>query len=358
MRERAQRHNEPVSGRAESVSDFESRISEFPRVALFSTPTPIERLSRIEEALGDALRGVRLYIKRDDTMGLGGGGNKLRKLEFLLGEARQEKADTIIAVGGRQSNHARLTAAAAARHGFQCELALAQVVPRMDTDYQESGNILLDNLFGARVHDLPGSANPVEFAEERAAVLRAEGRTAYVMASGGSSPTGCLGYAVCANEIAEQARFLGIAFDEVVVPNGSSGTHAGLAAGFVALGSSASRVRSFSVLASEEDSRAATLGKARATAALLGCEATIEETDIRVDGSERGSAYGAPTASMVSAVQLMARREGLLLDPVYSGKAFAGLLAAVRNGDYRDGASILFVMTGGAPSLFAYRHEF
>ena len=340
------------------MSEFESHISEFPRVALFSAPTPIERLSRIEEALGKELRGVRLYVKRDDTMGLGGGGNKLRKLEFLLGEAKQANADTVIAVGGRQSNHARLTAAAAARHGFHCELALTQVVPRMDADYQESGNILLDTLFGARVHDLPGSANAIEFAEERAAALRAKGRTAYVMTSGGSSPTGCLGYAVCAQEIAEQAGSLGIAFDEVVVPNGSSGTHAGLAAGFVALGGSATKVRSFSVLASEEDSRVATLVKARETLALLGGEETIKAADIRVDGSERGSAYGAPTASMVNAVQLMARREGLLLDPVYSGKAFAGLLAAVRNGDYREGAKILFVMTGGAPGLFAYRHEF
>lgn len=341
------------------MSRFKSAIAKFPRIELFNAPTVIERLSGVEKALQDVLNGVELYVKRDDVMGLGGGGNKLRKLEFLLGEAQAQNADTIIAVGGRQTNHGRLTAAAAARLGLDCELVLTQVVPRDDADYQRSGNVLLDQLFGAKIHDLPGTASALEHAQARAKELQTEGRIAYVMTSGGSSPVGCLGYASCAAEIVEQSQAMGVEFDQVIVPNGSSGTHAGLAAGFAASGKSASVVRSFSVLAPEDVSHKTTLEKARATLALLGGEeAQIAESDIIVDGTQRGAAYGAPTAAMLEAVRLMARHQGLLLDPVYSGKAFAGLIADIRSGHYKSGQKILFIMTGGSPGLFAYRNEF
>ena len=263
--------------------------------------------------------------------------------------------DTVITVGGRQSNHARLTAAAAARLGLRCELVLTQLVPRLDEDYQYNGNILLDDLFGAHVHDLPGTANALDQANERAALLRAEGRRVYVTPAGGSSPVGCLGYAVCAHEILAQSQAMGVAFDRILVPNGSSGTHAGLAAGLVAMGVSPSLVRSFAVLATEEDTRATTIEKTRETLQGLGQELSFDDAEIDVVGSERGTGYGMPTPSMLAALDLMASREGLLLDPVYSGKAFAGLLAAIRNGDYRSGQNILFVMTGGTPGLFAYR---
>jgi L-cysteate sulfo-lyase len=334
---------------------FQATIASLPRVELMTRPTPIQRLLRIEEAMGDALRGIRLFAKRDDVMGLGGGGNKLRKLEFLMGDALSKGADTVITVGGRQSNHARLTAAAAARLGLRCELVLTQLVPRLDEDYQYNGNILLDDLFGAHVHDLPGTANALDQANERAALLRAEGRRVYVTPAGGSSPVGCLGYAVCAHEILAQSQAMGVAFDRILVPNGSSGTHAGLAAGLVAMGVSPSLVRSFAVLATEEDTRATTIEKTRETLQGLGQELSFDDAEIDVAGSERGTGYGMPTPSMLAALDLMASREGLLLDPVYSGKAFAGLLAAIRNGDYRSGQNILFVMTGGTPGLFAYR---
>jgi L-cysteate sulfo-lyase len=339
------------------LNRFEAKIESLPRVELMTRPTPIQRLGRVEEAMGDALRGVRLFAKRDDVMGLGGGGNKLRKLEFLMGDALSQGADTVITIGGRQSNHARLTAAAAARLGLRCELMLAQMVPLQDRDYQHSGNILLDGLFGATIHDLPAETNALEQANERAAQLSAEGQCVYVAPSGGSSPIGCLGYAVCALEILEQSRSMGVKFDQVIVPNGSSGTHAGLAAGFIALGVSPSLVRSFSVLATEDNTRATTIEKVAATLQLLDQEASFDKADIDVIGSERGVGYGAPTPSMLAAVNLMASREGLLLDPVYSGKAFAGLLAGIRNGEYRPGQNILFVMTGGTPGLFAYRDE-
>jgi len=342
----------------EAVNSLQAVIAKMPRIELIAGPTPIERLHRIEEALGNSLGGVRLFVKRDDVMGLGGGGSKLRKLEFLLGDAKTKEADTVIAVGGRQSNHARLTAAAAARCGLKCELMLTQAVPRYDTDYQQSGNVLLDNLFGATIHDLPSSANAWDHANARAISLRAEGRGAYVTPTGGSSPIGCLGYAACALEIVEQSRALGIQFDRIVIPNGSSGTHAGLAAGFVALEQAPSLVRSFCVLANEEDSRDTTAKLLGATLQLLDVRASVDATEIDVIGSERGSAYGAPTASMMRSLRLMARCEGLLLDPVYSGKAFAGLLAGICNGDYAPGHNVLFIMTGGSPGLFAYRNEF
>ena len=337
---------------------FNEKIAQFPRVELFSAPTAIHRLFRVEEALGTSLGDVRLFAKRDDVMALGGGGNKLRKLEFLLGDARRQGADTFITVGGRQSNHARLTAAAAAKVGLKCELVLSQVVRRDDVDYQQNGNILLDRLFGATIHDLPESADPLEFANERAISLRARGHVVYVAPTGGSSSIGCLGYASCAQEILEQSRSMGIQFDQIVVPNGSSGTHAGLAAGLVALGQSPFLVMSFSVLADLETTRRITVDKTRATLKLLSEHASLNEAEIIVDGSQRGSGYGVPTDAMTEAVRMMAMQEGLLLDPVYSGKAFAGVLAAVRAGRFSGGQNVLFVMTGGTPGLFAYRSEF
>jgi L-cysteate sulfo-lyase len=338
------------------LSGFERAITALPRVDLAARFTPIIRLARVEEALGASLGGVRLFAKRDDVMGLGGGGSKLRKLEFLLGDAKDQGADTVITVGGRQSNHARLTAAAAAHLGLKCEIFLAQMVPRTDEDYQQSGNVLLDQLFGATIHALSGT-DALDHANRRADILRSEHRKVYVAPSGGSSPTGCMGYALCAAEILEQSRSMGIQFGQVIVANGSSGTHAGLAAGFSAMGLRASLVKSYSVLAGEEQTRKATIDLFRSSLHLLDQGDRFRPEEISVCGSERGAGYGAITQSVILALRLMAEREGLLLDPVYSGKAFAGLLAGVRNGLYAPGKNILFIMTGGSPGLFAYRKD-
>lgn len=333
-------------------------LEDFDRFTLLDGPTPIQRLHRLEQEISDALGGVRLFVKRDDLMGLGGGGNKLRKLEFLMGEALAQRCETFITTGGIQSNHARLSAAAAARAGLSCELVLTRVVPRDDEEYRRNGNILLDGILGATVHELPGAANPLDFIEERAAALKAEGRRPYVVGSGGSSVVGCLGYAACAREIVEQEGAEAGGFARVVVPNGSSGTHAGLAAGFAAMHRDPARVRSFAVLAPAADAQRETLGLARATLSLLDEEAAIDPAAIDVVGDQRGEGYGIPTSAMFEAVRLMARTEGLLLDPVYSGKAFAGVLADIRRGVFQPGDAILFVMTGGVPGLFAYRPAF
>ena len=333
-------------------------IERFARIPLLDAPTAIQRLARISKRLGPALRGVNLYVKRDDVTHIGGGGNKLRKLEFLIGEARAQGADTFITVGGLQSNHARLTAAASARTGMACELVLTRQVPRCDVDYECNGNMLLDELFGARIHTFPGSVDPLTFAESRAEQLRAEGRRAYVVGPGGSSPIGCLGYAICAQEIVNQSREMKIDFGGIIIPNGSSGTHAGLAAGYAAMGLSPRCIRSYTVLAPGDSARATTLQKARATLALLDGRVTISSEEIDVDQHHRGDGYGIPTDEMLEVVRFLARTEGLLLDPVYGGKAFAGLLSDIRNGLYRAGDNILFIMTGGTPGLFAYRTAF
>jgi len=288
-------------------------------------------------------------------MALGGGGNKLRKLEFHLGRARSESIDTIITVGGLQSNHARLTAAAAAQMGLHCELVLTRVVRREDEDYERNGNVLLDALFGARLHVLNGTESALHYAEERARALRSDGRRVLVIPTGGSTGLGALGYARCAREIVEQAAGMDLAFAEVIVPNGSGGTQAGLITGFTAIGRDPIKVRGFGVLAPEDRARAVTVELVKEACGLLGVDVPSEPVD--VDNSQLGAGYGQPTDDMIDAVRLLARSEGLLLDPVYSGKAFAGLMRDIHAGRYKAGENVLFVMTGGQPGLHAYRRE-
>jgi len=329
-------------------------LSRFPRIRLLDGPTPIQELNRLNADLG----GVRIFVKRDDFTAIGGGGNKLRKLEFLLGEAKAQGADTVITVGARQSNHARLTAAACAHAGFRCELVLLRTVPREDADYVNNGNILLDDLFGATVHDLPGGADVTALVAQRFEALARDGRKAYFAPVGGSSAVGCLGYVSCALEIEEQAKQMNVRFTHVITANGSSGTHGGLAAGFAASGRGAAFSKSYAVYHDAKKTHGITSEKARETLALLEPSASLNEDGILIDGNHRGEGYGIPTQGMVEAVRLMASKEGLLLDPVYSGKAFAGLLHDIRGGAYKSGDNVLFLMTGGVPGLFAYRSVF
>ncbi len=331
-----------------------SQLDAFPRFRLLDGPTPIQRLTRLEQVLGGAAGGARLWVKRDDVMGIGGGGNKLRKLEFLLGDAAAQGCDTFITTGGLQSNHARQSAAASARAGLACELMLSDIVPRHDQAYRTNGNLLLDDLFGAAVHRLAPDVNALAAARARAADLAREGRKAYVVGSGGSSPLGCLGYAVCAAEILAAEQETGRRFEAIVVPNGSSGTHAGLAAGLIAADDDPRRILSFTVLAPLDKAMEETRRLAAGALDLIVPGRTLAENAIRIDDSQRGEAYGLPTDAMIGALRLMARSEGLLLDPVYSGKAFAGVLDGMRQGKWQD-RDVLFVMTGGSPGLFAYR---
>ena len=333
-------------------------LARFARVPLVAGPTPIRRLKRLEAALGADALGVALFVKRDDHMELGGGGNKLRKLEYLLGAARAQRADTVLTLGALQSNHARLTAAAAARIGLACELFLARTVRRTDADYEHSGNLVLDAVFGARVVTLEPGSDALEAANARAEVLAGLGRRACVIPTGGSTPLGALGYVRCALEIAGQERRSGWRFRQVVVPNGSAGTQSGLAAGFELLGRGAATVRGHSVLADLAPTRAATLELTRSTLALLGHPGDLDDDAIDLDGTHRGAGYGIPTDGMLAALRLLGATEGLLVDPVYSGKALAGLISDLAAGRYARGDKVLFVMTGGTPGLYAYRSLF
>jgi L-cysteate sulfo-lyase len=330
-------------------------LARMPRVALVDEPTPIQRLKRIEEAMGPALNGIKLYVKRDDLMGLGGGGNKLRKLEYLMGDAAAKGCDTIIATGGIQSNFTRVVAAACAREKVACELVLAPLVPETDQEYQRNGNTLLNDLFGARVHVLGQGEIAADFAKRRAGELTAQERRPYLTPGGGSNSISALGYVRCALELDAQLNSMGLDDATIVTANGSNGTHAGLLAGFKLLGRSPHQLRAFTVLADAESSRSSTLNMANGTVELLGASGHLDIDDVQIANDQRGRGYGLVTDAMIEAVRLMASCEGLLLDPVYSGKAFAGVIGDVRSGRYPAGSSVVFLMTGGAPALFAYR---
>lgn len=329
-------------------------LTPFPRCRLVDDVTPIQHLARLSKKLGS----VDIFVKRDDVMGLGGGGNKLRKLEFLMGEAQAAGADTIVTVGALQSNHARLTAAAAAKAGLACELVLTRSVRRDDEDFLLNGNVLLDSLLGAKVHNIADPAEALPFIQTRMAELRAAGHGVYLAPFGGSSSTGCLGYASCASEILAQSDDLQIAFDRIVVPNGSGGTQAGLVAGMLAMNQDAKRVQSYTVLSPVEKARAATRELAQDTLTRLSPGRTVTEDAVVVIDGQIGEGYGLPTDAMREAVRSVASVEGLLLDPVYGGKAFAGLFKDIQEGKLPRAAKVLFVMTGGLPGLFAYRRAF
>ena len=329
-------------------------LTAFARCKLLDGVTPIQYLPRLSKKLGD----VDIFVKRDDVTGLGGGGNKLRKLEFLIGEAQAAGADTIVTVGALQSNHARLTAAAAAKAGLACELVLTRSVPRDDEDFLLNGNVLLDSLLGATVHHVADPVDAPAFMQTRMAELRAAGRSVYMAPFGGSSSAGCLGYASCALEIVLQSAEMAVDFDRIVVPNGSGGTQAGLISGLLAMGRDARVVQGYTVLWPVEKAMAATRGLAQDTLARLSPGRTIEDDAVVIIDGQIGEGYGLPTDAMREAVRTVASLEGLLIDPVYGGKAFAGLLKDVRDGKFPRHAKLLFVMTGGLPGLFAYRRAF
>jgi L-cysteate sulfo-lyase len=321
--------------------------SHFPRASLALLPTPIEPLLRLSAHLG----GPRLHVKRDDLTGLGLGGNKLRKLEFLLGEAIAQGADSVLTVGALQSNHARQTAAACARLGLDCELILRRGSHASDA-YLNSGNMLLDRLFGARIHLLQAHESREVHMAARAEALRGEGRRPYCIPVGGSCGMGNLGYAVCAQEILSQSEELDVKFDAVVVATGSGGTQGGLVAGMRRL--QGIPVIGVAVEGNRREQEALAMGQASETLRLLGMEAADLGNDVSVMDEFVGPGYARPSESMREAVSLAARFEGLVLDPVYTGKAFAGLIELASSGRYGKKQALLFVHTGGVPGLFGY----
>lgn len=329
-----------------------AELDRFPREPLAHLPTPLEPMHRLAGALG----GGNLWIKRDDCTGLGAGGNKVRKLEYLMADARARACDTVITAGGVQSNHARQCAAAAARLGLDCHLVLEELGAGETDEYLMSGNALLDTLMGARVHRAREGDDLDAAMASLAAELTRAGRAPCVMPVGGSSALGALGYVRCAVELIEQADAAGIDIHCIVHASGSAGTQAGLVAGLHAC---ARAVPVLGVCVSREarEQEARVHALAEQTLALLGVDAPLSRERIRADSSEVGRGYGYPTAATYEALALAARSEGLLLDPVYTGKALAWLVAALGRGAIERDASVVFLHTGGSPALFAYRRE-
>ena len=328
-------------------------LADFHRIRLAHLATPLEPLPRLSEALG----GPSIWVKRDDCTGLGGGGNKTRKLEFLMAAARQQGADTVITPGAVQSNHARQTAAAAAKLGMGCHLLLEDIAAHADRDYRGSGNVLLDRIFDAHLHHYPSGTDLDLAAESLAAELRETGRVPYLIPAGGSSALGALGYVVCALELMEQAKEQQLSIDHLVLATGSAGTQAGLLAG-LHLQESDVAVLGICVSRSAEEQEKKVEVLCTETLELLECERGLPREAVRTNGDYIGHGYGLPTRGMIKAVALAASSEGLLLDPVYTGKAMAGLVDLVRQGKFSSDDIVVFLHTGGIPALFAYRSTF
>ncbi len=323
-------------------------LSRFPRRRYTPFATPLEPLPQLSAALG----GPEIWIKRDDMLGLGGGGNKTRKLEFLMAAALAEGADTIVTMGAPQSNHCRLTLSAAAREGLDCRLVIEERVLGSYDPGALGNNQLFDLMGAAAIRMVPlGTDIPGELAREAAAVRDAGGRP-YIIPGGGSNPLGALGYAACAQEIMAQSFETGVAFDRLVVASGSAGTHAGLLAGLVALNAGLP-VIGINVRRPRSEQEGNVHALCVTTAALLGTPAPARDEVVALDDWV-GPGYSLPTPEMVAAVRRLARLEGILLDPVYSGKAMAGLIGLIAAGRFAATERVLFVHTGGAPSLSAF----
>jgi L-cysteate sulfo-lyase len=325
-------------------------LAKFPRARFAHLPTPLEPAPRLSAELG-----IDLWIKRDDCTGLAGGGNKTRKLEFLLGEALEQGADTLITQGAVQSNHVRQTAAAAASFGMACRIVLENRTGNQAVDYVGSGNVLLDRLLGARIRTVPVDTDMNAEMEKDAADVRAAGGTPYIIPGGGSNAVGALGYVDCALELAAQANDQGLVIDRLVTATGSAGTHAGLVAGMAVSGADIP-VLGVGVRAPKEKQETNVFKLAVETAGLLGHAERVTREMVVADCDYVGAGYGLIDQAVVDALTLAARTEGLLLDPVYTGKAMKGLIALAKQGAF-EGQTVVFLHTGGAQGLFGYHGE-
>ncbi|UCZ55113.1 D-cysteine desulfhydrase [Bacillus shivajii] len=324
-------------------------ITSFPRRHYSMTPTPIEKAVRFSETL----KGPNIYIKRDDMLGLTEGGNKTRKLEFLMGDALQKGADTIITAGGIQSNHCRLTLAACIKEGLKCILVLEEnEVNQFLT--KTNGNFLLYQLLGTESIKIVSNGTDVyEEMEMIAKNVKKDGGTPYVIPVGGSNVTGITGYAACAEEIERQAEEEGLHFDYVVCTSGSGGMHAGLVTGFLGLESS-TKVIGINVSREKHEQEENVYRLVKETAKHIGLDVAPARDTVTCFDEYVGPGYALPTDEMVEAVKLLAGTEAILLDPVYTGKTMAGVVDLIKKGFFKQDDNILFVHSGGTPAVYAY----
>lgn len=325
-------------------------LAQFPRRGYVKEATPIEFLPNFSKALGGK---VNVYIKRDDLLPGTSGGNKTRKLDFCIADALAKGADTIITCGAVQSNHCRLTLSWAVKEGLDCYLVLEE---RVKNSYkpEASGNNFLFRLLGVKgITVVPGGSDMMGEMEKVAEKLKAEGKKPYIVPGGASNALGALGYVGCMEEIMHQMFTQGLTFDHMVVPSGSAGTHAGIIAGMIGNNINIP-VTGIGVNRSKAVQQEAVHKLANQALDLIGVEQRVPADKVIAFDDYVGPGYSLPTDAMVEAVKLLARTEGILLDPVYSGKAMSGLIDLVRKGYFKEGSNILFLHTGGSPALYAY----
>ncbi len=328
-------------------------LSRYARTHFAHLNTPLEPMKELSKHLG----GPNIWIKRDDCTGLAGGGNKTRKLEFLMGDAIQKGADTIITQGATQSNHARQTAAIATKLGMNCHVLLEDRTCSKNVDYNYNGNVLLDQIFGAPLTKLPAGTDMNQAMEQLAERLKKEGKKPYIVPGGGSNAIGALGYVNAALELLCQSNDMSLKIDHVVHATGSAGTQAGLVTGLVASNSQIP-VLGISVRAEKEAQENNVFALAEKTADHLGVSGVVKRTDVVANSEYVGEGYGIPTDGAMEAIELFARKEAILLDPVYSAKGAAGLIDLVRKGHFEKDENIVFLHTGGSQALFGYREAF
>ena len=327
-------------------------LSRFPRRRYTLSPTPLEFMPNFTRALG----GPQVWIKRDDMLGLAPGGNKTRKLEFLVADALAQGADTLVTCGAPQSNHCRITLAAAVREGLKCRFVIEERVPGSFKP-DASGNHFLFRLMGVEaITVVPAGTNMREAMQRVASEVTAAGRKPYIIPGGGSNALGGLGYVACAQELQQQFFEQGVRIDRVVVGSGSSGTHGGLLAGF--LGNRIDiPIVGIGVSRDPVDQDPLVHQEAQAVADLLGLDMKVPREAVLSFGEYWRPKYSVPNAAMVEAVQMLARTEAILLDPVYTGKVMAGLIGLSRQGYFRRDENVLFLHTGGAPALHVYEAQ-
>jgi D-cysteine desulfhydrase len=321
----------------------------FPRRRYTEGETPLQFLPRLTQAVG----GPNIFMKRDDLLGLAAGGNKTRKLEFLVADALEKGADTLITCGAVQSNHCRLTLAAAVKEGLKCRLVLEE---RISGSYnpEASGNNFLFRLLGVeKIEVVPGGSDMKAAMQRQAEELDRSGRKGYVIPGGGSNPIGATGYVACAQEIQNQLFEKHIRIDRLVVASGSTGTHAGLVTGFYGCNMNIPIV-GIGVSRDAKDQNPMVYDLVQRTAELIGIKTDIPSEAVVSFGEYWRPKYSVPNRKMVEAVNLVAQTEGILLDPVYTGKAMAGLIDLSRKGYFKKGENVVFVHTGGSPGLYAY----
>ena len=324
-------------------------LAKYSRKRYIYGESPIEYMANLSERLG----GPNIYIKRDDKLNLSVGGNKVRKLEFLMADALEQNADTIITCGAVQSNHCALTLSAAVKERLKCQLVLEERVLN-SYNTEANGNNFLYHLLGVEdIRVVKGGTDMMAEMEKLGEELRAKGRKPYIIPGGGSNAIGALGYISCAQEILKQSFDMSLNIDKIVVTSGSGGTHAGLLAGIVGMNANIP-VIGIGINKKKDIQSDVIFTKANEVAKTIGIQNEIKMEDIIVIDDYIGGGYSIPTDAMIEAVQMVAREEAILLDPVYTGKAMSGLIDLVRTGYFKKGENILFIHTGGSSALFAY----